>query len=84
MLWVVRIFGCFLISVTVLPLLTTGKWYVRWWDFPRLQVALLLNIPLLLSLWLILRTNPELDQGEPMIWAGLSVVALSLAGFAHR
>lgn len=42
MLWAMRLVGVFLCSVTVLPELKTGRWYVRWWDFPRLQILVLL------------------------------------------
>lgn len=42
MTWLLRCSGSFLLLVTLLPLLSTGKWYVRWWDFPRLQLVVLL------------------------------------------
>ena len=41
MIWILRIVAYFLIVTAVLPLFKTGKWYVRWWDFPRLQLALI-------------------------------------------
>ncbi|MFK7769072.1 MAG: endonuclease/exonuclease/phosphatase family protein [Mariniblastus sp.] len=49
MTWILRFSGFFLLLITLLPLFPTGKWYVRWWDFPRLQIAILLAIPLLVA-----------------------------------
>lgn len=72
MLWSVRIAGGFLVLVTLLPLLPTGKWYVRWWDFPRLQIAALLLVPLLIVAWQVLRTK----SWEPSIWATVLLAAL--------
>jgi endonuclease/exonuclease/phosphatase (EEP) superfamily protein YafD len=31
----------FLVVTAALPLLSTGKWYVRGWDFPRLQLTII-------------------------------------------
>jgi endonuclease/exonuclease/phosphatase (EEP) superfamily protein YafD len=66
MLWTVRILGLFLLTVTLLPLISTGKWYVRWWDFPRLQIAVLLLLPI--SFAIVLSTN-NVATWEPVIWA---------------
>jgi endonuclease/exonuclease/phosphatase (EEP) superfamily protein YafD len=40
-----------LVLLTLLPLWETDRWWVRLWDFPRLQVALLLMICILLVAW---------------------------------
>ncbi len=65
MLWTVRLLGFFLVTVTLLPLISTGKWYVRWWDFPRLQIAALLLLPIIFALLLWLRKT---ESWEPVLW----------------
>lgn len=37
-----RIVAFLALLVTLLPLLKTGQWYVRVWEFPRLQIVLIL------------------------------------------
>ena len=39
--WLVRIATIVGILVTLLPFLQTGAWFIRGWDFPRLQLAAL-------------------------------------------
>lgn len=69
MIWLLRVFGLFLLVTTFLPLLSTGKWYVRWWDFPRLQLAVLLFLALSTSAFLIIKsTEPIAACVEPMTW----------------
>jgi endonuclease/exonuclease/phosphatase (EEP) superfamily protein YafD len=83
MLYATRILGAFLLLVTLLPLISTGKWFVRWWDFPRLQIACLLLIALFFAgsvylqkhsttrpesiAWLVLLTATLLWQGSHII-----------------
>ena len=64
MLWIVRILGLFLVLITLLPLLSTGKWYVRWWDFPRFQIAILLLIPLGIAALLFDRENESVGTSD--------------------
>ena len=73
MLWTVRILGFFLVLITLLPLLSTGKWYVRWWDFPRFQIAALLLIPLVIA---ILLAMTKTAQWEPRIWTTILLGSL--------
>ena len=40
-----------LVLITILPLWETDRWWVRLWDFPRLQVAALLIVGILLMVW---------------------------------
>lgn len=42
----------FLVLVSVLPLWETDRWWVRLWDFPRLQVAALLLVCMVLLAWM--------------------------------
>ena len=41
-----------LVLITLLPLWETDRWWVRLWDFPRLQIAALLVICALLLVWI--------------------------------
>jgi len=43
--------GVPLLLVTLLPFIRTGEWWVRIWDFPRLQIAIALMLVLAASLW---------------------------------
>jgi endonuclease/exonuclease/phosphatase (EEP) superfamily protein YafD len=66
MIWLIRISGFLLLLITLLPLISTGRWYIRWWDFPRLQIAILLFILLAISLGQLLTSG---FQFEPIVWA---------------
>ena len=44
MVWIVRLVGALLLVLTLLPLLKTGAWFVRVWDFPRLQLFVMLLV----------------------------------------
>lgn len=50
---VVSALSVFLIGLTVVPVLKSGKWWIRIWDFPRQQISLLLGVALAahLALW---------------------------------
>ena len=63
--WTLRFTGFCLILITVLPLVSSGKWFIRWWDFPRLQIAILLLIPLAISISQICQAG---FQRETSIW----------------
>lgn len=57
--------------LTLLPLSRNEAWWVRVWDFPRLQLATLLALLLLASLLL-------LDLSQPRSWLPLTLCALCL------
>jgi endonuclease/exonuclease/phosphatase (EEP) superfamily protein YafD len=59
-----RLLGAACVVVTLLPLLRVRVWWVRIWDFPRLQVALLSLAALAGMLW-----------AGPAGWAGWGLVA---------
>lgn len=72
MVWAIRLAGFFLVSVTLLPELRTGKGYVRWWDFPRLQVMLLLLA------WLVAIVTTGMVNGftiELCLWLAVGALA---------
>lgn len=71
--WILRTSGALLLLLTVLPLVPTGKWYVRWWDFPRLQIAILLAIPLTISIGQAYESE---FQWAPIVWALLFAAGL--------
>ena len=68
MIWLLRISAFFLLLITALPLIPTGKWYVRWWDFPRLQIAALLLLILTVVICLAIKSG---FQRETTVWAFL-------------
>ena len=39
--WILRVFAILVILLTLFPYLSFNQWYVRIWDFPHLQIALL-------------------------------------------
>lgn len=47
-LWFIRLIMFAMVVVALLPLVPSGQWWVRVWDFPRLQLTALLVLPLLL------------------------------------
>lgn len=47
-LWTIRVLIFLLIVVSILPELPSGQWWVRLWEFPRLQLAFILAVLLLL------------------------------------
>jgi endonuclease/exonuclease/phosphatase (EEP) superfamily protein YafD len=51
--WLVRTLALVPIALTVLPLWRTPKWWVRLWDYPRLQLAVWLAVMALAELALL-------------------------------
>ena len=69
MIYLIRLLSLFLVTVTLLPILSTGKWYVRWWDFPRLQVATLLAVATVMLAGSWLRSEPaSQNRHELLVW----------------
>ena len=67
------ILACVLLClITVLPFSKHRAWWVRVWDFPRLQIAFLLTVLLVAVIWL-------LPWGSPLTWALLVVGGGALA-----
>ena len=84
MIWLLRIFAFFLLLITALPLLPTGKWYVRWWDFPRLQIAVLLLVLAFVVLGLALRGGFHREYSiwlvllmTGVVWQGSHIIQFS-------
>ena len=83
--WPVRISAAFLLAITLLPLLPSGRWYIRWWDFPRLQVCFLLALLLSYFGWYLLRAGSwNFESGfwllslvAAMIWQGSHILPFS-------
>lgn len=46
LIWSTRLLTLLLVVVSVLPLIPSGEWWIRLWDFPRLQLAWALLLPL--------------------------------------
>jgi len=66
-----------ILFVTLLPLVPTGFWFVRGWDFPRLQVTMLAALSLLIAGVLLLRAD---DRREPATWCILMVAVVLWQG----
>lgn len=49
LLWFFRLFSTLLVFVTLLPLARTGFWFVRGWDMPRMQIAVLAALGLVVA-----------------------------------
>jgi endonuclease/exonuclease/phosphatase (EEP) superfamily protein YafD len=67
--------------VTLLPLVPSGAWWVRVWDFPRLQIVFLLLLPLALTVGHALR-NPFHSQHAVMLVVIAAVAAWQLTHVA--
>ena len=61
-----------LVLITVLPLWETDRWWVRLWDFPRLQVAALLIIFIVVLAWI----GPRKGR---VFWTAMGALLGSLA-----
>ncbi|TVU89381.1 endonuclease/exonuclease/phosphatase family protein [Vreelandella titanicae] len=75
LLWVIRLLVILMLVVALLPLIPSGQWWVRLWDFPRLQLTGALVLPLLLlgvHAWL------KRPRKEHAVWG---VVILAIAGW---
>lgn len=58
----IAILGGLLMLVTALPLVLSNEWWIRVWDFPRMQVAVLIGAVLLAA-------PMTLDRRRPRSWA---------------
>lgn len=75
LLWIIRLIMLVMLVVSILPLIPSGQWWVRLWDFPRLQLTGLLGVPVLmlgLHAWL------KRPQKEHAAWIA---VILAIAGW---
>jgi endonuclease/exonuclease/phosphatase (EEP) superfamily protein YafD len=68
--WVVSLV---LIALTLAPLIKTPKWYIRVWEFPRLQVAIGLGAAIVVQVLFV-----------PMGFAGGLLLAASFAGLSWQ
>lgn len=75
LLWVIRLLVLLMVVVALLPLIPSGQWWIRLWDFPRLQLTGALVLPVLLlgvHAWLKRPTK------EHAVWG---VVILAVGGW---
>ncbi len=86
LLWTLRLLGAFLIAGTLLPLVHTGKWWVRGWDMPRLQIAALLLAPIVIAIGIVMIDGCSWETGAwitacvaAMVWQVSHVIPLSPA-----
>lgn len=75
-MWILRLTSLLLLLFTLLPLARTGSWFVRGWDFPRLQLCVFLLVVALISGFLFwhssTRKQPSSDRNhgsrELLVW----------------
>ncbi|RUR30850.1 endonuclease/exonuclease/phosphatase family protein [Vreelandella andesensis] len=75
LLTVIRLLLLFMVAVALLPLIPSGQWWIRLWDFPRLQLAGALLLPLLL---LGLHAWIKRPRKEHAVWV---VVIFAIGGW---
>lgn len=73
-IWLTRIVGSLALILTLLPLMRTGFWFVRGWDFPRIHIAVTLAIVGILAFVIVLKTQ---HRREFAFW----LIALTAAFF---
>lgn len=74
LLWFLRLATLALVVVTLLPFLQVGWWFVRVWDFPRLQLSILMGAAILLAMLVVyFSRGPWL--WEPWLLAGCLLLA---------
>jgi endonuclease/exonuclease/phosphatase (EEP) superfamily protein YafD len=74
-LWATRVLVLLMVVVSILPLIPSGQWWVRLWDFPRLQLTGALIVPVLMlgvHAWL------KRPRTEHAVWIA---VILAIAGW---
>ncbi|SDN11496.1 endonuclease/exonuclease/phosphatase family protein [Vreelandella arcis] len=75
LLWGIRLLVLLMVVVALLPLIPSGQWWIRLWDFPRLQLTGVLVLPVLLlgvHAWL------KRPRKEHAVWI---VVIFAIAGW---
>lgn len=75
--WVVRIASSILLIATILPLVSSGKWFVRLFDFPRLQLIFLMAATLVPAAIAVYQSRESRGWLEPAIWSVLILAALT-------
>lgn len=80
-LWLIRGFAAVIIAVTALPLIRSGAWFIRMWDFPRLQIAAIgaAALAVLIAIenlhgWSAVSVVSVSALALAMFWQGLHVV----------
>jgi endonuclease/exonuclease/phosphatase (EEP) superfamily protein YafD len=74
-LWATRVLVLLMVVVSILPLIPSGQWWVRLWDFSRLQLTGALIVPVLMlgvHAWL------KRPRTEHAVWIA---VILAIAGW---
>ena len=66
------VLGAFAVVATALSLVRAKAWWIRIWDFPRLQVAVIGSLAL--ALWLVSGSGAE---GWRIVFAGVVVIAVA-------
>ncbi|SEL42513.1 endonuclease/exonuclease/phosphatase family protein [Halomonas daqiaonensis] len=72
LIWITRVLALLLVTVSVLPMIPSGHWWVRLWEFPRLQLTWALVLPLVL---LALPAWWNRPRTEHAAWVAVILVA---------
>ena len=86
LIWTVRVGSVVLLVGTLLPLLRSGRWFIRGWEGPRLQWAALAGVLLLGWTAAVVWLDAEgFGSIEPWLWPALlgAVIVVQL-GYAAR
>lgn len=78
-IWTTRALILLLLSITALPLIPTGWWPIRLWDFPRLQILIVSSV--LMLYMLALARHCRRKQGSSAFLAILLAVMLWQASY---
>jgi hypothetical protein len=67
-----------LILLTLLPLVRSPRWWIRVWDYPRLQLAIDLVLALVLQVTILPREGPAWSlTGATLVFLGWQLLRLA-------
>ncbi|TDX32207.1 endonuclease/exonuclease/phosphatase (EEP) superfamily protein YafD [Modicisalibacter xianhensis] len=72
LLWTIRVLTFCIALVSVLPEVPSGQWWIMLWEFPRLQLAWALLLPLVL---LAVHSWWKRPRKEHAVWLGIILAA---------
>lgn len=72
LLWTIRALTLLMVVVSILPMIPSGQWWVRLWEFPRLQLSWALVVPLLLLAVHVRWKRPRIEHA---VWMALILAA---------
>ncbi len=62
LIWIVRVLGILVVLGAMLPWIRSGSWFIRAWDFPRVQLGVLgLGFAIVLGVWMLFGVRSKFD-----------------------